>query len=82
MDATRHRRVAARADRGPRHGAVRLAGEPIADRPDDERERLVEAVRSEIRFLQPFDMRELRAENVVLHDGEPAVADYGLPPGL
>lgn len=57
-------------------------GEPITDRPEPERERLVEQVRSRIRFCPAFDMRELFADNVVRVDGEPLLADYGLPEGL
>jgi hypothetical protein len=57
-------------------------GEPITDRPETEQQELLRQVRSRIRFLDPFDMRELFESNVVVVDGTPLVADYGLPDGL
>ncbi|MFB6256740.1 MAG: hypothetical protein ABEH58_08480 [Haloplanus sp.] len=52
-------------------------GEAISDRPEDERDEHLWTVRSQIRFLQPFDMRELLETNIVLIDGEPRIVDYG-----
>ncbi|MFB6140894.1 MAG: hypothetical protein ABEJ26_10715 [Halosimplex sp.] len=57
-------------------------GDPLAERPEVERDERLRRVRSRVRFLEPFDMRELFAANVVLVDGEPLLADYGLPEGL
>ncbi|PSP67724.1 hypothetical protein BRC79_06425 [Halobacteriales archaeon QH_8_67_27] len=57
-------------------------GEPITDRPEAEQQELLRRVRSRIRFLDSFDMRELFKSNIVVVDGTPLVADYGLPDGL
>lgn len=57
-------------------------GESISERSEDERERFLRQVRARTRFLSAFDMRELSEANVVLVDGTPLVADYGLPEGL
>lgn len=57
-------------------------GDPVAALPEDERESHVERVRTKIRFLPAFDMRELTASNLVVVDGHALLADYGLPPGL
>ena len=57
-------------------------GEPITDRPEAKQQELLRQVRSRIRFLDSFDMRELFKSNIVVVDGTPLVADYGLPDGL
>jgi hypothetical protein len=57
-------------------------GEPISERPEAERESNLRQVRARMRFFPAFDMRELSESNVVLVDGTPLVADYGLPEGL
>lgn len=57
-------------------------GEPISGRPEAEQESYLRRVRAQMRFLSTFDMRELFEANVVLIDGTPLVADYGLPEGL
>jgi hypothetical protein len=57
-------------------------GEPITDRPEAKQQELLRRVRSRIRFLDSFDMRELFESNIVVVDGTPLVADYGLPDGL
>lgn len=56
-------------------------GEPLSDRPEAEREEWLRQVRSQLRFLPAFDMREVFAANIVLVDETPLVADYGLPDG-
>ena len=57
-------------------------GEPITDRPEAKQQELLRRVRSRIRFLDSFDMRELFESNIVVVDDTPLVADYGLPDGL
>jgi hypothetical protein len=57
-------------------------GESICELPEERQERYLERVRSRLRFLPSFDMREVFEANVVLVDGAPLVADYGLPEGV
>lgn len=57
-------------------------GEPVTDLSEETRQRSLDRVRSQLRFLPEFDMRELFESNVVLIDGVPLVADYGLPDGV
>lgn len=57
-------------------------GEPLEELPETEQERSLQDVRSQVRFLPDFDMREVVHSNIVLIDDEPLIADYGLPDGM
>lgn len=57
-------------------------GEPISEYSESVQADFLRDVRTQIRFLPAFDMRELFESNIVLVDGVPLVADYGLPDGL
>lgn len=56
-------------------------GKSLSDRSEDERSELVRQVQRRLVKLPEFDVREARAENIVLVEGEPLMADYGRPDG-
>lgn len=56
-------------------------GEPVPDRPDDEQVLYERRVHERLRMLPAIDMREVWKAHLVLVDGEPLLADYGLPEG-
>lgn len=57
-------------------------GEPISDLPERKQQENLDRVRSQLRFLPDFDMREVFESNIVLIDESPLIADYGLPEGV
>ncbi len=56
-------------------------GEPLTDRPKEEGRALLERARAELAML-PLNLQELRAENFVVIDNDPFLADYGRPDGV
>lgn len=56
-------------------------GDPLTDRPKDEGRPLVQQARGELAML-PFNLQEIRADNFIIIDDEPYLADYGRPDGV
>jgi hypothetical protein len=56
-------------------------GDPLTDRPKDERRTFVQQARGELAML-PFNLQEIRADNFIIIDDEPLLADYGRPDGV
>lgn len=56
-------------------------GESITGLPDDETVEYERRVHERLRMLPAIDLREVWKAHVVLVDGEPLLADYGLPEG-
>lgn len=56
-------------------------GEPLTERPKDEGRAFLERARAELAML-PLNLQELRADNFVVIDDEPFLADYGRPDGV
>lgn len=56
-------------------------GEPLTERPKEEGRPLLQRARAELAMF-PLNLQELRAENFVVIDDEPFLADYGRPDGV
>lgn len=57
-------------------------GKPVDGLSEEKQQQNLDRVRSQLRFLPAFDMHEVFESNIVLIDGSPLVADYGLPEGV
>ena len=56
-------------------------GESLTELPEDEQQPILRRIQNRLVMLTELDVREVRAENVVLVDEDPYLADYGRPPG-
>lgn len=56
-------------------------GEPLTNRTEEEKREFLRRARAELAIL-PLNLQELRADNFVVIENEPYLADYGRPDGV